>query len=60
MENIQGEISFDALMEYLELWDVISGVELQVGVQDKHIWKLSTSRQYTSKSAYDALFQGAI
>jgi hypothetical protein len=47
-------------MEYLELWDVISGVELQVGVQDKHTWKLSTSRQYTSKSAYDALFQGAI
>jgi hypothetical protein len=46
-------------MEYLVLWDVISEVNLQVGVQDKHIW-LSSSGQYTARSAYDALFQGAI
>lgn len=37
LEDIQGEISLEGLMEYLELWDVISEVELQVGVQDKHI-----------------------
>jgi hypothetical protein len=45
-------------MEYLVLWDVISEVNLQVGVQDKHIWRLSSSGQYTARSAYDALFQG--
>jgi hypothetical protein len=60
IEDIQGSISPEALLEYLVLWDVISEVELQVGVQDKHIWKLSTSGQYTTRSAYDALFQGAI
>jgi len=60
IEDIQGSISPEALMEYLVLWDVISEVDLHVGVQDKHIWRLSTSGQYTARSAYDALFQGGI
>jgi hypothetical protein len=60
VEDIQGSISLEALLGYLTLWDMISEVELQVGVQDKHIWRLSKSGQYTAKSAYDALFQGAI
>jgi hypothetical protein len=37
IEDIQSSISPEALMEYLVLWDVISEVNLQVGVQDKHI-----------------------
>ena len=60
LEDIQGAISLEALMEYLELWDIISAVVLQEGVPDRHIWRLSTTGQYTAKSAYDALFQGAI
>jgi hypothetical protein len=60
LEDIQGAISLEALMEYLELWDIISVVVLQEGVPDRHIWRLSTAGQYTAKSAYDALFQGAI
>jgi hypothetical protein len=43
-------------MEYLELWDIISNVELHEGAQDKHIWRLSASGEYTTESAYDALF----
>jgi hypothetical protein len=60
IEDIRGSVSLEALMDYLILWDIISEVELQVGVQDTHIWKLSNSGQYTAKSTYDALFQGAI
>jgi hypothetical protein len=60
IEDIRGSVSLEALMDYLKLWDIISEVELQVGVQDTHIWKLSNSGQYTAKSAYDAPFQGAI
>jgi len=60
LEGIQGTLSLEALMEYLELWDIISTVVLQEGVPDRHIWRLSTTGQYTAKSAYDALFQGAI
>jgi hypothetical protein len=60
VEDIQGSISLEALLEYLTLWDMISEVKLQVGVQDKHIWRLSKSGQYNAKSAYDTLFQGAV
>jgi len=58
--DIQGEISLEALWEYLDLWDILTEVELQEGNTDKHIWRLSGSGVYTAKSAYDALFEGAI
>jgi hypothetical protein len=60
LEDIQGEISVEALMEFLELWDVLSDVELQEGIHDKHVWRLSGSGEYTAKSAYEAIFQGTI
>jgi hypothetical protein len=56
LDDIQGEIS----VEYLELWDLLEGVVLQEGVPDRHIWRLSSSGEYTAKSACDALFEGAI
>jgi hypothetical protein len=30
------------------------------GGPDRHIWRLSSSGEYTAKSAYDALFEGAL
>ena len=35
--DIQGEISLEALWEYLDLWDILTEVELQEGNSDKHI-----------------------
>ena len=43
---------------FLKLWDIINAVELQQGIPDKHIWRLSSSGQYTAQSAYEAQFQG--
>jgi len=60
LEDIQGEISAQALMEYFELWDLLEGVELQKGIPERLIWRLSASGEYTAKSAYDALFEGAL
>lgn len=60
IEDIQGELSLEALMEYLESWDILSDVELHGGIQDKHIWRLSDSGEYTANSAYEAFFQDAI
>ena len=34
-------------------------MQLQEGTPDKHIWRLSTTGEYSAKSTYDALFQGA-
>jgi hypothetical protein len=47
-------------MEYLELWDIIFDVVLHEGVPDRHIWRISNTSPYNTKSAYDALFHGAI
>ena len=52
-------LSVGAIADFLKLWDLLSGVQLQAGVMDKHV-HLSSSGQYTAKSAYDALFQGAV
>jgi hypothetical protein len=60
IEDIRVELPVQALIEYLELWDTISNVELHEGVQDRHFWRLSASGEYTAKSARDAFFQGAI
>jgi len=35
-------------------------VELNESSPDKHVWSLTSSGQYTAKSAYTALFNGAI
>jgi len=60
LEDIQGDISVQAVMEYLDLWNVLEDIVLQEGIPDKHLWRLSGSGRYTAKSAYDALFEGAI
>jgi hypothetical protein len=53
-------VSRNSNTKYLDLWDILNGVELSEEIPDKHIWRLSTSGKYTAKSAYDTLFQGAI
>ena len=58
-EDIQGEIPVQALMEYLELWDMLEDISVQEGIPDRHIWRLSASGKYTAKSTYGALFEGA-
>ena len=60
LEDIQGELLLEALQEYLHVWDVLYEVELHEGIPHKHLWRLSNTCEYTTKSAYDALLQGSI
>jgi hypothetical protein len=51
--------------QWMPLWNSLSSgtvynVELKPGVEDSHIWKLSSSGQYTEKLAYMGLFQGSV
>ena len=50
----------EVLVEYLQLWDLLEGVELQSEIEDTHIWNFSASGNFTTKSAYEALFIGSI
>ena len=46
--------------ERAEVEDLLAVRVLQPEVEDSHIWKFSVSGQYSAKSAYDAMFIGAI
>ena len=60
VSDIRGALTIQVLIEYINPWELLSNVELQPDVEDTHIWKVSTTGQYTTKSAYEALFIGAI
>ena len=58
-EDIQGEIGSTALIQYLELWDILNGVELNEQIPDKHIWRLSSlnlMRESRNPSPSNAIF----
>ena len=57
--DIKGALTLQVLIEYLQLWDLLSNFQLQPDVEDVHIWQFSASSQYLTKSAYEALFIGA-
>ena len=57
--DIQGAHTVGIIIEFLALWDILSEVVLQPGVEDAHIWRLSTSGQYSAKSAYEGFFIGS-
>ena len=59
ISDIKGALNMQVLIEYLHLWDLLSNIELQAGVDYTHIWRFSTTRVYSTKSAYEALFIGA-
>jgi hypothetical protein len=44
----------------LSLADLLSEVTLQQDQPDKHVWSLSMSGKFSTKSAYEASFQGSI
>jgi hypothetical protein len=46
-------------VDFLQLWDLLSGFELHPEVEDSHIWQLSNSEQYSTKSAYEGFFFGS-
>ena len=60
VSDIQGTLTVGVIMEYLQLWDLLYDFELQPEMEDSHIWRLSASGQYSTKSAYDSLFMGKI
>jgi hypothetical protein len=58
--DIRGALSVAALAEFIGIVDLLEEVQLLSGVPDKHQWRFSASRQYSSKSAYETLFIGAV
>ncbi|KAM0919191.1 hypothetical protein ACQ4PT_008386 [Festuca glaucescens] len=54
---IAGELSIDAVVQYLRLWEAVSTCQLQPG-SDSFRWKWTSSGSFTARTAYLAFFEG--
>jgi hypothetical protein len=57
--DIQGVTSSLALWQYVQLWIRVRDVQL-LPVPGALMWRWTPDAQYSSKSCYEFLFQGAI
>lgn len=47
------------IAEFLALWDMIDGIALNEGKEDRIVWSLTSDGQYSAKSAYEVEFAGS-
>jgi hypothetical protein len=57
--DITGALSALALWQYVQVWIRLRSVQLSEE-PDRLVWRWTTNGQYTSKSCYNALFEGAL
>ena len=43
ISDLKGALGVAALVEYLQLWDILSQIVLDPDVEDRHIWRFSSS-----------------
>jgi hypothetical protein len=48
------------LIDYLQLWEMLSAIELQLGIEDRHIFTIAPDGKYSAKSAYNGSFMGSV
>nr|XP_020155763.1 uncharacterized protein LOC109741103 [Aegilops tauschii subsp. strangulata] len=54
--DIKPNLSFEALMQYLALWQRLQGISLQEDSEDAITWTWEANGQFSVRSAYAALF----
>ncbi|GJM95471.1 hypothetical protein PR202_ga12209 [Eleusine coracana subsp. coracana] len=60
IRDIHGVLSFEIILEFIRLCNVLPNINLQPGVEDVHRWRLSSTGQYSCSSAYEVQFHGSI
>jgi hypothetical protein len=56
ISDIKGALTVEAITDYLHLWEMFSGFELQPDREDKHIFSIASDCRYSAKSTYKGLF----
>jgi hypothetical protein len=51
--NMQDGLSIEHIMQFTNLWEVISPLQMNANTPDSISWKLTVSGCYSSKSAYN-------
>jgi hypothetical protein len=57
--DIQGVVTIEIIVEYIQLWELLLDIQLQPKVEDAHFWRSTASEKYSAKSGYDHLFMDA-
>jgi hypothetical protein len=57
VQDIVGELSINAVVQYLRLWNELQSVHLGVG-SDTVTWKWTPNGKFSSRTAYRAFFFG--
>jgi hypothetical protein len=60
VSDIQGGLPVGVLVDYLRLWDILTNIQLQHGIEDRHIWRFSSNGQYSAKTAYEGFSLGQL
>jgi hypothetical protein len=60
VNDIKRDLSDHAVFQCLCIWVLVQQVQLAPGVLDQHIWTPSSPGKYSTKSAYDRFFTGAV
>lgn len=58
VQDISGSLPAVVIRDFLLIWDLIQGVQLQRGVSDVHRWLPCVSGLYSSKTAYNRFLVG--
>lgn len=59
IQDVIGGLPVLATWQFLLLWDLLADIQLSTE-RDEHVWTPCTSRNFSSKSAYDRFFVGGI
>ena len=51
VSDIQGALTVGVIVEYLPLWNLLNGLELQTEVEDSYVWRMDAGGQYSAQSA---------
>jgi hypothetical protein len=44
--DIQGVVTIEIIIEYIQLWELLLDIPLQPEVEDTHVWRLSANGKY--------------
>jgi hypothetical protein len=58
--NIEGPVTSNHLLQFMDLWVLINNVQLEVDVEDTIVWKFTESGTYSASSAYKLQFLGLV
>lgn len=58
VDEVTGAPTAPVLCDFVDLWELLEGIELQPGVPDRFVWRWTPDGTYSASSAYRAFFVG--